>query len=739
MHRLIELSIARPRSTVVAWLLATLLVVPFLLRMRLDTDPRHVFGRGAPILADDRRMRETFKLYDFVAVAVVKDSGAFNPDTLNRFFHASREIKQIPGVMPLDVFSPENVEDIQQAAGDIATTPVSIVKLQKDEIRDQADADAILARIRANPVLRGKLASDDGKVLTLFVAFDPAEAQSAAWSGWMPRSLEELRGKFVPAGPGRRVASEVERICRRYAAPDERIYVTGLPVDAEAVGTGMARGIAVLGPAILLLLWLLTWGILRRPRAAPAPAVVAAISCVWALAALAALGSGLQPLSSLAPLLLLPLAAAGPLSFLRDARRRSAPAPLVTAALVQIACFGSLVLFPVPDLRAAGVILTAGTLVAALLTLSFVPAWSTLVRDPEVRDVPGPGESIAGRRARVVLLAASAASFAVGMGVLRLHRDDDATRLLRKSQAARQAEERFDVETSGVQYDYLTIEGAEEDGMKDPALLHYLEQVQRELEKSPIVRATTALPDVVKKIRYELFNDPAKNVLPERRDESAQMLFVYEISGGNPDKLFHLVTPDYSKAAIWIQMNSQDQDAVREVTDRFDRFVASHPLPGGLVVHWTGVPFLSTVSETAMARAAARSALLAIGMVALILLALVRPWRRTLVVLTPAILSLAVAFGALGWAGASYDASSALLFALVLAAPAARAVLSLDDGGAQRAGGGREALLALAVLPMFFSALTASTVLACGWLAAVAIAAVLTPIAVRALAPAPVS
>ena len=37
------------------------------------------------------------------------------------------------------------------------------------EVETDAEAKAIFARIKSNPVLKGKLASDDGKAIALFI------------------------------------------------------------------------------------------------------------------------------------------------------------------------------------------------------------------------------------------------------------------------------------------------------------------------------------------------------------------------------------------------------------------------------------------------------------------------------------------------------------------------------------------------------------------------------------------
>ncbi len=57
------------------------------------------------------------------------------------------------------------------------------------------------------------------------------------------------------------------------------------------------------------------------------------------------------------------------------------------------------------------------------------------------------------------------------------------------------------------------------------------------------------------------------------------MLFLFEMSGGDPDDLFKFVTNDYRSANLWVQLRAGDNQKVQSVVDRADKFMAAHKPP----------------------------------------------------------------------------------------------------------------------------------------------------------------
>ncbi|NIP99629.1 MAG: MMPL family transporter, partial [Nitrospinaceae bacterium] len=107
---------------------------------------------------------------------------------------------------------------------------------------------------------------------------------------------------------------------------------------------------------------------------------------------------------------------------------------------------------------------------------------------------------------------------------------------------------------------------------KNPEVLRYMESLQDTLRDTEEVGKATSVVDVVKKVHYELREgDKTYNRVPDTAAAVAQTLLSYQNSH-DPDDLWHLVTPDYDKANLWIQLKSGDNRDMERVERRVDRF-----------------------------------------------------------------------------------------------------------------------------------------------------------------------
>ncbi|MAE70669.1 MAG: hypothetical protein CME06_09390 [Gemmatimonadetes bacterium] len=87
----------------------------------------------------------------------------------------------------------------------------------------------------------------------------------------------------------------------------------------------------------------------------------------------------------------------------------------------------------------------------------------------------------------------------------------------------------------------------------------------------------------------------AESILPQSREEAAQYLFLYEMSGGDPEYLFKSVTSDHSRANVWVQMRAGENLEVSSAVASAEEWVESHAPPEGIELEWTGLPFINVV------------------------------------------------------------------------------------------------------------------------------------------------
>jgi hypothetical protein len=191
--------------------------------------------------------------------------------------------------------------------------------------------------------------------------------------------------------------------------------------------------------------------------------------------------------------------------------------------------------------------------------------------------------------------------------------------------------------------------------------------MQRELEQDDNVGSVTGIPDVVKKVRYELFGeDSSKAVLPDNQKEIAQMLFLFEMSGGDPDDLFKLVTPNYDKANLWVQMKNGDNQSVSRVVERGNRYLAENPPPPGITAKWAGLPFINIEWQHQMVTGMGKSLISSYVVVFIMMIFLFRSIRWGLISMLPLTITIMAIYAFIGYIGKPYDMPVAVLSSLTL-------------------------------------------------------------------------
>jgi len=214
---------------------------------------------------------------------------------------------------------------------------------------------------------------------------------------------------------------------------------------------------------------------------------------------------------------------------------------------------------------------------------------------------------------------------------------------------------------------YFVIDGGEPDAMKDPATLKYIEKLQNHLVKHEIVGSTTGITDIIKKLRYELFDaDSSKFAIPDNQDEVAQDIFLFEISGGNPDDLFKFITEDYSKINLWVQLKEGDNQSVNSVLASADEFIANNPPPENITFQWAGLPYINVVWQEKMVGGMRSALLSSFGVVFIMMMFLFRSPLLGFISMLPLSITIMAIYAAIGYIGKPYDMPVAILSSLTL-------------------------------------------------------------------------
>lgn len=229
---------------------------------------------------------------------------------------------------------------------------------------------------------------------------------------------------------------------------------------------------------------------------------------------------------------------------------------------------------------------------------------------------------------------------------------------------------------------------------KQPEVLRYVAKLQSHLLRSGVVGKSNSITDVVKKVYQELFEaDAAYYRVPDTSNAVAQILISFQNSH-KPDDLWHLVTPDYKKANIWVQLKNGDNKDMEEVVTAVDRFMADNPPPVPMKHQWAGLTYLNVVWQNKMVSGMLKSFLSSFAVVFVMMAFLFRSPLWGLLAMVPLSVTIATIYGIIGLAGKDYDMPVAILSSLTLGLAVDFAIHFLERSrmAFKRAGSWKEAI-----------------------------------------------
>ena len=201
---------------------------------------------------------------------------------------------------------------------------------------------------------------------------------------------------------------------------------------------------------------------------------------------------------------------------------------------------------------------------------------------------------------------------------------------------------------------------------QQPPSLAYIEKLQTALQENPIVGKTSAVTDLIKVVYRELIDGQQSNYrLPDSSAAIAQTLLSFQGSH-RPHDLWHMVTPDFRSAAIWLQLNSGDNVDMSQVIEFVDHYIEQNPLPQGVALEWGGLTYINVVWQEEMVQGMVTSLISAFFAVLLIMVILFRSIRYGLMAMIPLTVTITMIYGVVGFIGKDYDMPVAILSSLTL-------------------------------------------------------------------------
>ena len=759
--------------------LATLIMVLFTISMSLffpwiqvDTDPENMLPVDEPHRIFHNESKKRFTMSEIVVVGIVNKQdpdGVFNPGTLRRVFELTEFAKTLrwsdeknpdrfSGVIEVDMLGPSLVDHMSQGeAGEI-----KFEWLMTKPPENRQEARTIRDKAFSNPMLKGRLFSEDGKVICIYL---PLTDKHLSY-----RINEELNKKI------------------QQMDGDETYHIAGVPVAEVAIGVEMFSQMGVGTPLAMAVIFALMMLFFRKWRLVILPMIIAMFSVISTMGLMIALGFQVHILSSMIPIFLMCIGTVSSIHILSeffdvysDKKGRKETihivmdelyVPILYTSLTTAAGFASLVFTPIPPAQIFGAFLSIGVMIAWLYTTIFVPAYVMMIPKRQLenfgmsvllkkkvsllsRTLRATGGLTVNHAKPLLVLMVILAAVAI-WGTTQIHVNDNYAKRFVDSHPIRQADIALNQHLDGTYTAYLILEaqkadklsvarvdnitsqlkdyadtiqaefnsaprlageivskamelsmnnlsyeellnaltqdidsraetapdddfyayeelhtyiGVEKEKMKvfkRPEVLKYLAEMQLSMEATGLVGKTLSVVDVVRKVNQEMIDGKPENYrIPEKLQGIAECYLQFQ-QGHRPNDLWHMVTPDYMNANMYMQLKSGDSSAMKAAVNAVDAYLKENPPPVELTHRWAGLHYINLVLQEKLIPTLLQSFIGSFLVVFVMMSFLFRSLRWGLLCMVPLTITILAIYGIIGISGKDFDLPVAVLGVLAL-------------------------------------------------------------------------
>ena len=662
---LVHFSVDHPRWVVAVTLFITMVALSAFPRVRTDTNPKNMLPADSAVRVSNDAVEKTFGLYeDMIVVGITNEAGILNRTTLEKIKRINEGILQIAGVAARDVAGFSTIDNVTVDKGTLQVGP-----LMPEVPGDPRALEGLRKQLFENPMFVGRIISQDGRTAAIYVPLEKG-------------------------ANGKAVADKIREIVKDEGGP-ENYYVAGDPVARDTFGAEMFKLMAIFAPMAGLLMFAARYFMFGDLFLSAALMMDAMIATVWSMGLLIALGYPIHIMSSMAPVFLMAIATDSIhifnefyFRFREEKDRKTAiiktmeavGRPVRYTALATAAGFSVLLFMDIVPVKIFGGLVAFGTVLLRILSFSFIPAMFTFVSEKSI-ETASRGEDaqssrisqflahlarLGAHKPRAVVLT-GLALFAVAVaGTTRIKVNNNMVEWFTKSSEVRTADRVMNAALGGTSLGYLVVNstGDEEEFIKSPQALRYIEELQRSLEKLPEVGKTTSVVDYVKRISRVLHqDDPAYDKVPESKELAGQYLFLFGMSA-KPADLDNVVDPYYKKANVWVQLKTWDAGAMRKVIEAARNYQRDNPFP--VEIKPAGIAYFNLVWNDAVLWDMIKGFLLALVVIFAILSVNFRSVKWAMVGYIPLLFTVILIYGAVGFAGKDFDMPISVLSCLSL-------------------------------------------------------------------------
>ena len=599
-------------------------------RFELDTDFLSLFTKGNPRAEEYERLQEKYQIGEAISVLIEQDDSLLEPENLKAVYRLQSEIEELDGVYEVQSFLPSEIS----LAGHTVTDVGDFIDKHPDLLEDFIEDEYFLT---------DQFLSADRSKGTIIATLE----------------FDAAAGNVVDSIKG--MIQGEERLS---------LSLAGDEIIKDTLWDYLIKIIFILPPCAGILVLLVFFLIIRNRKFTILSIIPAALAVLWTLGTIFWYGQELNLVTVLCPIFVMVMGAADGLHYTThflenmskysDRRQltvetmRMVGMPIFLTSITTMAGFGSLAWTEVLPMRQMGMFVSLGIGYAGLLSLFFLPAVLSRIKLPT--EPPHTSESrlprlvlAASRHRRLIVVGFLVIVAISAFNIPRLDVVSNQLMFFKADSEIRQTFDKVEEHFGGALF--LIGEITSDRGLNTLRDYDFADEVldtEREMERLPGVKSVLSVFDMVAGI----------NEMATGKDE-------YPESPRNIQRF--LTQIDDEDLASWVSddglrmmIKTDDLDSLD--MDKLEAFVAGNPN----IRLISGMPVLFEEMNRLVVQSQARSLLLALALVFLMLLVTIRRFFAALIALLPIVITIMAIMGMLVVTGFHLNVLTANLSAITV-------------------------------------------------------------------------
>ncbi|EMP56962.1 transporter [Marinobacter santoriniensis NKSG1] len=216
----------------------------------------------------------------------------------------------------------------------------------------------------------------------------------------------------------------------------------------------------------------------------------------------------------------------------------------------------------------------------------------------------------------------------------------------------------------GTEQMFVVLEGDEQDAMKRPDVLAWMQAFQRRMERMPQIGGSVSLADIVVDVRRNLYEgNPRYRELGATQIENGELISFY-MQGAAPDDLAQFADPVFQNGSVVMYFRDHKGETLRQAIYQIRRFIKEHPLEGVNVRLAGGSLGIIAAVNDILLSDQIESIALALLVVIVSCLAVYRSSASGIFFIVPVLISNVVTFAYMAWQGIGMSISTLPVVAL---------------------------------------------------------------------------